>query len=79
MGNATAANGHSIGYIDTMQNGDITDELEPGDELFVAIWRSYTGSSHADDNELFDEYFTGSASTTPPHSNFRVLNWVFGE
>jgi len=78
VGSSTVLTGHSIFGIKSDQNGDIIDSLENGDNIFVAFWKNYTGSSHASDGQQFVDYMTGVGTTTP-HSDFRVLNWIYSE
>ncbi len=79
VGSSTSIAGHQLGSMLSTQNGDIVDSLENGDNVFVAMWKQYTGSSHAGDGVAFDDYFTGAATSTPPHNDYRVLEWIFSE
>ena len=78
VGSSTSITGHSLGGVKTTENGDVVESLENGDNILIAFWKSYTGSSHADDDNQFDNYFTGTGTTTP-HADFRTLNWIYSE
>lgn len=78
IGAATSTNGHSLAGIYSTENGDITEDLENGDTMFIAFWKQYTGPSHSGDDEQFINFFEGTASSTP-HSDYRTLNWTYSE
>ncbi|MBF05533.1 hypothetical protein CL644_02390 [bacterium] len=78
VGSSTLLAGHSVAGIKSNENGDITDALEDGDNIFIAFWKRYTGAAHDTDDQEFFDYMIGQGTTTP-HSDFRVLNWVYSE
>lgn len=80
VGSSTQLASHSIGGIQTRQNGNISSNLSAGDALFVAMYKlnSMSSAERRSEGMQFRDYFTGAATATPPHGDFRVLNWVFG-
>lgn len=48
--------------------------MNAGDHAFVAVWENRTNVST--DVQGFEDYFTGAATSGPPHSNFAVFPWV---
>lgn len=46
-----------------------------GDHFFTAIWENRTNVGT--DVQGFEDYFTGAASSGPPHTNFATYSWTW--
>ena len=80
VGSATVISGHFLNTVpDKSESLDnfAGSGLVQGDDLFVAIFEARTGPAY-DDLNFFLDYFTG-LSTTPPHSNYGILEWKVGQ
>ena len=61
--------------VENTQNDSVVLSLSNGDKIFIAIYENRQSSN---DYVGFRDYFT-TGSSTPPHSNYSILNWVYGE
>ena len=70
------ARGGNIAKDDTASIRSPNPTPADGTEFFAAIWEQRIGPKVSSDTTLFGEYFT--SGTEPPHTNFRVISWVYG-
>ena len=47
--------------------------MTAGDVAFVAVWENRTNVGG--DVQNFQNYFTGAATSGPPHTNYAVFEW----
>jgi len=71
---------HSLGKnIEKLQTNDLSSYSD-GETFFVGLWETRTGAFS--DIEDFSNWFqygtTTSGTTTPVHTNYRILEWVLG-
>lgn len=74
VGSSTFVTAFSAGK--SNQSGATLDGagMNAGDHAFVAVWEDRTNVST--DVQNFEDYFTGAATSGPPHTNFAVFPWV---
>lgn len=82
VGNATHVNVHSMGKsIKSTESNDNAAGSSAGDSFFVAIWEIRIGPAYSDVSD-FHAYFqhgtTTTGASTTPHTNYRVIPWVYG-
>ncbi|TSD03495.1 MAG: putative cell wall associated biofilm protein [Parcubacteria group bacterium Athens0714_16] len=80
VGNSIIVNGHSLkNHITTIVESPENDagvlSLNNEDRIFIAIYEIRQGSNDIND---FRNYFKTNLSPAP-HSNYSILNWVYGE
>jgi len=76
VGTSTQQNSHFLNKGRKKPETDNLSGVAAGGKLFVAIFE-IRDVPVFDDFNNFKSYFLGDAPS-PPHSNFRVLNWVMG-
>lgn len=78
VGSSTEITRHSLGKnIFASQGGNDISSPVVGDPYFAVVYELRSGPS-LDDVTGFTNYFTG-VSSTPPHGNYRVFEWLYGE
>jgi hypothetical protein len=76
---STAVNGHLLAKALAKSENDSISNPITGEDFFFAIWES---RSFANDNFVFNFYFTQGASSTqgisgPPHGNYVRIPWTY--
>lgn len=75
IGNSIILNGHSLGIaVESIQNDSILSSLNQGDNIFIVM---YENRLFSDDIVNFRNYFT-NGSVAPPHFNYGIIKWKFG-
>lgn len=79
-GNAAEVSAHSLGKgMQSLENFPAW-AFSNGDTFFVALWESRTtGNDVADFNNWFLYGTTTTGATEAPHTNYRMVEWVWGE
>lgn len=79
-GNAVEVSAHSLGKaIQSVENFPAW-AFSNGDVFFVALWESRTtGNDVTDFNNWFLYGTTTTGATEAPHTNYRIMEWVWGQ
>lgn len=81
VGSSTRMTNHELGSASYKEENQdvIVPSPVAGEQFFTAIFEARTGPAfNGVDLNLFNSYFTLGGTNTPPHTNFGVLNWVYG-